>query len=75
MSVEKLDRPYLTPMEIAQILHISYTTTMRLIKADRIKGAVRMPYGWRIPTSSVKEFIEMNGQKSGKNKTLGCDTG
>jgi len=62
MSIPKMDRPYITPMEVARILGISYTTVMRYIKAGKITGAVRMPYGCRIPTSSVREFIDTHRQ-------------
>lgn len=53
------DRQYVTPAEVADVLHITVDEVIALAMTRRLRGArVGVPARWRIEAASVTEYLD-----------------
>lgn len=62
MTEHSQDEPVLKVKEVAKRLRISQATVLRLIETGEIRGAWRIGNQWRIPQSSLEDYLRRASQ-------------
>jgi excisionase family DNA binding protein len=63
-----LDRPYYSPEEVAEYLHVSAETIRNLCRRGEIPGARQVGRQWRIPREYLLAHPDISDEKDDRQR-------